>query len=164
MFQFRSIYPIQLEASQQQLSALYQDLVQPEPESETQPPPLLPSEPTLTKMDALFHQIQALNPQEKSDLLNLLKIDDTPQQSPLWNTVQCSIENNPSTWYVTSCNNIRFLLIFYSKINLIFYFQVVQYNLWLPLFTWLGFWIWSFGILLECLWILKESSSLGLPT
>jgi hypothetical protein len=77
------IYPIQLEASQQQLSALYQDLVQPEPESETQPPPLLPSEPTLTKMDALFHQIQALNPQEKSDLLNLLKIDDTPQQSPL---------------------------------------------------------------------------------
>ena len=77
------IYPIQLEASQQQLSTLYQDLVQSGPENETQPPPLLPSEPTLTKMDALFHQIQALNPQEKSDLLNLLKIDDTPQQSPL---------------------------------------------------------------------------------
>ena len=77
------IYPIQLEASQQQLSALYQDLMQPEPVSETQTPPLLPSEPTLTRVDTLFHQIQELNPQEKSDLLNLLKIDDTPQQSPL---------------------------------------------------------------------------------
>jgi len=79
----QGVSELNLEASQQQLSQLYQELTETEQ-------PNLPSQPTLTeserlqnKIYQLFNQIQELNQQEKLELLNLLKIDDTPQETSL---------------------------------------------------------------------------------
>lgn len=79
----KGIYEIDLEVSQQQLSALYQELAQAEEMSTIEQQNVLQADPLSNKVDELFHQIQGLNEQEKSDLIHLLKIDDTPQESPL---------------------------------------------------------------------------------
>ncbi|ENW79040.1 hypothetical protein F909_03365 [Acinetobacter sp. ANC 3929] len=79
----KGAYQLNLEASQQQLSNLYNELTKTEASDAAQAQTLLQSELLTHKVDDLFQQIQELNEQEKSDLLNLLKIDDTPQESPL---------------------------------------------------------------------------------
>lgn len=79
----KGIYEIDLEASQQQLSDLYQELAQTQETSSIEQQNVLQADPLSNKVDELFHQIQGLNEQEKSDLIHLLKIDDTPQESPL---------------------------------------------------------------------------------
>jgi hypothetical protein len=79
----KEIYEINLEKSQQQLSQLYNELSQSESILLQQNQHLLESENLVSKVDELFHQIQALDEQEKSNLLHLLKIDDTPQETSL---------------------------------------------------------------------------------
>ena len=79
----KEIYEINLEKSQQQLSQLYNELSQSESILLQQNQHLLESENLVSKVDELFHQIQALDEQEKSHLLHLLKIDDTPQETSL---------------------------------------------------------------------------------
>jgi predicted ATP-binding protein involved in virulence len=76
------IYQINLEASQQQLAHLYQALTQTDSTPSTPTPHVLQSDPLINKVDDLFQQIQELNEQEKNSLLDLLKIDDTPQETP----------------------------------------------------------------------------------
>ncbi|MEN8423719.1 AAA family ATPase [Acinetobacter junii] len=77
------IYEINLAQSQNQLSQLYNQLVWSEGANIAQTHNLLETETLVSKVDELFHQIQELNPQEKTDLFNLLKIDDTPQETSL---------------------------------------------------------------------------------
>lgn len=77
------IYEINLAQSQNQLSQLYNQLVWSEGTNVAQTHNLLETETLVSKVDELFHQIQELNPQEKTDLFNLLKIDDTPQETSL---------------------------------------------------------------------------------
>lgn len=77
------IYEINLAQSQNQLSQLYNQLVWSEGTNLAQTHNLLETETLVSKVDELFHQIQELNPQEKTDLFNLLKIDDTPQETSL---------------------------------------------------------------------------------
>ncbi|ENV10820.1 hypothetical protein F966_00598 [Acinetobacter higginsii] len=79
----KGVYQLNLEASQQQLSNLYQGLTQTETAHSVQAQTLLQADPLTSKVDDLFQQIQDLNEQEKNNLLNLLKIDDTPQETPL---------------------------------------------------------------------------------
>ena len=79
----KEIYEINLEKSQQQLSQLYNELSQSESILLQQNQHLLESENLVSKVDELFHQIQALDEQEKSNLIHLLKIDDTPQETSL---------------------------------------------------------------------------------
>ena len=79
----KEIYEINLEKSQQQLSQLYNELSQSESIPLQQNQHLLESENLVSKVDELFYQIQALDEQEKSHLLHLLKIDDTPQETSL---------------------------------------------------------------------------------
>lgn len=77
----KEIFPIDLEQSQQQFSELYNELYQPIEPTEPPNPNLLEAATPSNKVDTLFNQIQELDPQEKSELLNLLRIDDTPQRS-----------------------------------------------------------------------------------
>ena len=77
------IYEINLAQSQNQLSQLYNQLLWSEGANIAQTHNLLETETLVSKVDELFHQIQELNPQEKTDLFNLLKIDDTPQETSL---------------------------------------------------------------------------------
>ncbi|MCH7335452.1 AAA family ATPase [Acinetobacter sp. NIPH 2699] len=77
----QEIYEINLEKSQQQFSQLYNELSQPVEQAEPLNPELAETETLNSKVDELFNQIQELDQQEKNDLLNLLKIDDTPQRS-----------------------------------------------------------------------------------
>ena len=79
----KEIYEINVEKSQQQLSQLYNELVWTEGNNIAQTHNLLETETLISRVDELFHQIQELNPQEKNDLLSLLKIDDTPEETPL---------------------------------------------------------------------------------
>ncbi|RLZ08490.1 ATP-binding protein [Acinetobacter sp. 2JN-4] len=79
----KEIFEINLEQSQQQLSELYSELSQTEEDTELQSPDLVESETLSRRVDELFNQIQELSPQEKNELLDLLKIDDTPQKSAL---------------------------------------------------------------------------------
>ncbi|UUM27876.1 AAA family ATPase [Acinetobacter colistiniresistens] len=79
----KGIYQLNLQASQQQLSNLYQTLSQAESTDSVPTHTLLQADPPTNKVDDLFQQIQDLNEQEKTNLLHLLKIDDTPQESPL---------------------------------------------------------------------------------
>ncbi|ENW97016.1 AAA family ATPase [Acinetobacter sp. NIPH 298] len=79
----KEIFEINLEQSQQQLSELYSELSQTEEDTELQSPDLVESETLTRRVDELFNQIQELSPQEKNELLDLLKIDDTPQKSAL---------------------------------------------------------------------------------
>jgi len=79
----KEIYEINVEKSQQQLSQMYNELVWTEGNTIAQTHNLLETETLISRVDELFHQIQELNPQEKNDLLSLLKIDDTPEETPL---------------------------------------------------------------------------------
>ncbi|RZF52991.1 ATP-binding protein [Acinetobacter halotolerans] len=79
----KEIFEINLEQSQQQLSELYSELSQTEENTELQNTDLPESATLSCKVDELFNQIQELSPQEKNDLLDLLKNDDTPQKSAL---------------------------------------------------------------------------------
>ncbi|MGL5404510.1 MAG: ATP-binding protein, partial [Acinetobacter sp.] len=79
----KEIYEINLEKSQQLLSQLYNELSQSESILLQQNQHLLESENLVSKVDELLHQIQSLDEQEKSHLLHLLKIDDTPQETSL---------------------------------------------------------------------------------
>lgn len=79
----KGIFEINLEQSQQQLSELYSELSQTEEDTELQSPDLVESETLSRRVDELFNQIQELSPQEKNELLELLKNDDTPQKSAL---------------------------------------------------------------------------------
>lgn len=77
----KEIFPIDVEQSQQQFSELYNELYQPIEPTEPPNPNLIEAATPPNKVDTLFNQIQELDPQEKSELLNLLRIDDTPQRS-----------------------------------------------------------------------------------
>jgi hypothetical protein len=70
-----------IEKSQQQLSQLYNELSRADDTCFLQNQNLLESDTFSSKVDQLFHQIQDLDEQEKSNLLHLLKIDDTPQET-----------------------------------------------------------------------------------
>lgn len=77
----KEIYEMNIEKSQQQLSQLYNELSRADDASFSQNQNLLESDTFSSKVDQLFHQIQDLDEQEKSNLLHLLKIDDTPQET-----------------------------------------------------------------------------------
>ena len=77
----KEIYEMNIEKSQQQLSQLYNELSRADDACFSQNQNLLESDTFSSKVDQLFHQIQDLDEQEKSNLLHLLKIDDTPQET-----------------------------------------------------------------------------------
>lgn len=79
----KGIYQLDLRQSQQQLSQLYSELSHSAQQLEPSCPDVLASTALANKVDDVFQQIQLLSEQEKTQLLNLLKIDDTPQETPL---------------------------------------------------------------------------------
>lgn len=79
----QEVYELDLHAAQQKLDSLYNELEHTEENELIQNQNLLQPAPLINKVDDLFQQIKELNDQEKNDLLNLLKIDDTPQETSL---------------------------------------------------------------------------------